>query len=136
MTRSAFLFTGLLSLTASLIASGCGSSSRQLQGITITPPVADAKDFPNGKVQFTASGNFAKPITWCVAGPTSAANPAAYICEGNIEPFATIDQNGLTQCAPLSQGTVFILGGDAVPPANPDQGPVFKLYGSAQLTCP
>jgi len=60
----------------------CGSD-RQLQSISIQPPTADAKNFPNGQVQFTATGIFSgssvpvpltsKDVTWCYGETTAEA---------------------------------------------------------------
>jgi hypothetical protein len=36
------------------------NTPRELQFITITPKTADAQNFPNGEVQFMATGNFNK----------------------------------------------------------------------------
>jgi hypothetical protein len=127
-----------------LITTGCGSSG-QLQTVTVTPGTADAKNFPSGQVQFAALGKYSNssspvPLTsreifWCYGGPTNVATPVAGLCAGNIAQFATVDQNGLAQCSPLFQGSVFIYAG--VPGQTmPDQGTLLKLYGAAQLTCP
>ena len=147
MTRPAsFSVTHLVLLTA-LGLSACGSGGpRQLQSVTLSPSSADAKNFPNGQVQFTATGRFSTPpspvhltnrdVLWCVGGPANATNPTAGLCSGNIAPLATINQNGLAQCSAVFQGTVNILAGTALPPMNPDVGPQLKIFGAAQLTCP
>ena len=147
MRHFAFFPATLLALLAALCMSACGSSGpRQLQSVTLSPATADAKNFPNGEVQFTATGTFSKPpspvqltskdVLWCVGGLVDVANPTAGICSGNIAPFATINQNGGAQCNASSRGTVNILAGTAMPPANPDAGQPLKIFGQAQLTCP
>ena len=118
---------------------GCGSS-RQLQSVTLNPAIADARNFPNGQVSFTATGAFSKPpspvqltstdVTWC-AGSTSG------MCVGNINPGVTVDRNGLAQCVPGFTGTATILAGaGSSPMTNPDFGSQLKIFGAAQLTCP
>ncbi len=118
---------------------GCGSS-RQSQSVALTPALADAKDFSNGQVSFTATGTFSKPpspaqlsskdVMWC-AGSSDG------VCVGNAIPGATVDQNGLAQCSPNFTGTATILAGTASSSmGNPDAGTQLKVFGSAQLRCP
>jgi hypothetical protein len=139
MTRFASVSALSLLVLAALTMSACGSS-RKLQSVTITPAAAE------GQAQFTATGTFSSPpspakltsrdVMWCVGPPANAASPIAGVCEGNVAPFATVDQNGLAQCSPSSQGTVYILAGTGPPPAMPDQGQQLTVYGQALLTCP
>ncbi|HYM74401.1 MAG TPA: hypothetical protein VE377_00360 [Candidatus Dormibacteraeota bacterium] len=132
-------------LVSLIIATGCGSS-RQLQSVTLSPPAADAKNFPNGQVPFVANGVFSgsstpvpltsKDITWCYGGPANLANPTAGICAGNIAQLATVDQNGVAQCTAQFQGSVIILAGTPTMTMMPDAGPQLRVFGSATLTCP
>ncbi len=111
-------------LIAFLFLLACGS-----QPITVSPASADARNFPNGVVQFTAKG--VTSPTWCIGSPNGT-------CNGNIASIATIDINGQAQCLAGQSGTVTILagtGGRIVGP-NPDAGMQFSHFGSAQLTCP
>lgn len=112
-------------LFASVLATiGCGSSTpRKLLSVTVSPSAADAQNFPNGQVQFVATGMFNKPPTqvtpfqvnsWVIVNPPSS-------------PIATIDQNGLAMCVPGQSGTV------TVSIALPGDGPLMK---AATLTCP
>jgi hypothetical protein len=139
MTRLAGLCSGSILLIAVLAISGCGSS-RQLQHISVSPSAADARNFRNGQVQFTAIGTFSKapspaPLTsqqvqWCFGGATGE-------CAGNIEPYVIIDPNGLAHCNPSFVGTATILvGTQPVMPMNPDVGSQLTIFGSAKLTCP
>lgn len=80
----------------------CGNN-RQLQTVTLSPIAADAHNFPNGQVNFAATGNFSKqpsPVQltskdagWCVG--TSGGAYASNITTG-----ASVDQNGVAQCVP------------------------------------
>jgi hypothetical protein len=139
MTRSATWCAGPLVLFATFVMSGCGSS-RQLQSVTLAPASADAQSFRGGQVQFAASGTFSEPpspvqltskdVQWCVGTSTGA-------CVGNINPGASVDQNGLAQCNTGFVGTVNILAGNvATMPMNPDTGARLKTFGAAKLTCP
>lgn len=137
MKRFACMLAGLLIL-GELALLGCGSS-RQLQSITVSPATADAKDFPNGQVPFAATGLFSKPpspspltskdVQWCVGSSSGT-------CAGNIIPGATVDSNGVAQCGGVFTGTAFVLAGTEGSVMNPDSGQQFKIFGSAQITCP
>jgi hypothetical protein len=139
MTRLGFR---LLSLVLSLIILGivgCGSS-RQLQSVRLSPATADAQSFPNGQVQFTATGTYSsspspvqltsQDVMWCV-GSTSG------LCVGNVSPGATVNQNGLAQCVPTFAGTVTILAGTGSSVMMiPDTGSQLAVFGAAQMSCP
>jgi hypothetical protein len=119
---------------------GCGSSAnmnsnRVLQSMVITPANADAQTFPNGQVQFTATGTFSEAPspaqitfqdpytgTWAVMG-TGAAS------------IATISQTGLAQCVPGAAGKVTVM---ATVSSNSANGPAMStaVTASTTLTCP
>ena len=133
MGRKALWFVVGLTLLGTM---GCGNSG--LSSVSLSPAVADAQNFPNGKVQFTAMGIYggsSKPVpasnlTWCVGTSTGA-------CFGNIAAPASVDGNGLAQCHNLAPGTVTIIAGTGGQPMPmPDGGQQLKVYGTAQLTCP
>lgn len=116
----AILLSGCVFATIS-----CGNSTpRTLQSVTVSPSAADAQNFPNGQVQFVATGIFNKPPThvtpfnqisaWLVRNP-----PANTI--------ATINQNGLAMCVPGAAGTV------TISIAVQGNGPLMDV---ATLTCP
>ena len=131
--RGLALFAFTLALV--LGTSACGSGGRQLQSVTISPTTA------RSQAAFTATGAFSKPpspvpltskdVMWC-AGTASGA------CAGNINPGATVDQNGRAQCVPGFAGTATILAGTAAPSMMPmpDTGPQLNVFGAAQLACP
>lgn len=128
----------ILLLASLLLSFGCGSGN-QLRSVTVSPTAADAKNFANGQVQFSAVGTFSNSsmpqplnsnqITWCVG--TSAG-----LCAGNINPGATITPTGAAACAPTFSGSTTILAGKANLPMNPDGGARMTVFGAAQLTCP
>lgn len=138
MTRYGSLLFCFLLLIGWLATPGCGSS-RQLQSVTLNPAKADAQNFPNGQVPFTAIGTFNKPpspvqltsqdVAWCVGTSNG-------MCAGNIATGASVDANGAAQCRSGFSGTVTILAGKGMPPALPDGGSQFNVFGTAQLTCP
>lgn len=124
---------------------GCGGN-HQLQSITIQPATADAKNFPNGQVQFTTTGMYSgssvpvpltsNELTWCYGGTTAQASSLQGMCAGNIANFAGVDQNGIAECSPTFQGSVYILAGTPSRSPTPVGESQLRLYGAAQLTCP
>jgi hypothetical protein len=128
----------ILLLTSVLISFGCGSGS-QLRSVSVSPSAADAKNFANGQVQFSAVGTFNNSsmpqplnnnqITWCVGTRAGA-------CAGNINLGATVTANGMAACVPGFSGTATILAGKAKPAMSPDQGQQMTVFGAAQLSCP
>ncbi len=133
MERKAFGFVVGLSLLGML---GCGNSG--LTSVSVSPAVANAQNFPNGQVQFTAMGIYGgsskrvpvSNLIWCVGTSTGS-------CFGNIAVPASVDGNGLAQCHNVAAGTVTIIagtGGQQMP--MPDGGQQLQVFGTAQLTCP
>jgi len=134
------LHTSLFLIFFSLGIAGCGgsmSSSRQLQGLTVSPASADAQAFPGGKVQFTATGTFSM-------APVTVTSPAVLWSIGS--PFgsppvnipASVDATGLAQCNGFV-GKVIV---EATAPSEPEI-PILQMTsmtstvsGMAQMTCP
>ena len=115
------LGTGLLTLPLLLLAAGCGNSTpRGLLSVTASPATADAKDFPNGQVQFVPTGTYNKAPTTVTPQPVSA-----WLVSPNG--IATINQSGLASCVAGQAGTVTIEVGIA------GDGP---LHNVAQMICP
>ena len=116
-----------------LLALGCGSN--RLTSVSVSPKQADARNFPNGQVQFTASGIYSdsshpapvKNLSWCIGSSSGR-------CNGNIASAATVNGNGVARC--LSGATVVVIAGTGGAVTVPDTGQQFKVFGTAQLTCP
>src|ERR1700686_141993 len=108
MKNSGALFLFLLVLLlilAAAITLACGSSpsaDRLLQSVTVAPATADAQDYPNGQVPFTATGFYtAKPTP---VTPLTTSWSACY--QGATTTGVSIDPNtGVAQCAAGSAGT-------------------------------
>ncbi|HZW94375.1 MAG TPA: hypothetical protein VFF64_15600 [Candidatus Eremiobacteraceae bacterium] len=119
---------------------GCGMSSsnsnRILQSMTISPAVADAQDFPDNQVQFTATGTFNE-----APSPAQLTFMAPYtgswgISSTSADVIATIDQTGLADCVSGAAGTVTVF---ALVNANSATGTGMTgvaVRGVASLTCP
>jgi len=140
--RTLLPFCFLLAIALTL---ACGSNHK-LQSVTVTPSTADAQNYPNGQVPFTATGVFSgssspTPLTssqiqWCYGGSAALGNPLAGVCAGNVAQFASVDQNGLAQCTAQAQGMFYILAGVSAGSMNPDSGNQLTIFGSALLACP
>ena len=139
MKRFPSCSASFLLFVLTLATLGCGSG-RKLQTVSLSPPTADAKNFPNGQVPFTATGTFSQPpspvtltskdVVWCVVDQKGG-------CVGFINPGVIVDQNGMAQCNPTFVGTATVLAGNgATTSANPDGGSQLKVFGLAQMTCP
>ena len=129
------LFT--LAMAASFALS-CGESSisgliRQPQSITLSPATADAQDYPEEQVQFTATGHYnTAPYT---VTPQSASWGVCYQNAPTSE--VSVTNSGLAQCEMGADGTYRIFA------FNMTNCNVISLcgggctvVGTAQLTCP
>jgi len=132
-----------LLVAAAAITIACGSSSSHIpQSVAVTPPTADAKEFPGGDVQFTATASYnsmPSPVknvsaTWTACGSAGSLEPANLV---------TVSSSGVAQCLSGASGTYTVYA--FVPdPAFRSACPGSLLcgnscggvVGSAQLTCP
>jgi hypothetical protein len=151
MVRSATLLLATLGFLL-VVISGCGgsamtnsNSTRQLQSLTVTPASADAQNFPNGQVRFTAMGTFnmapmtvmSMQVRWSIGNP-SAAQPMPMSMSAGMSPAASVDGNGLAQC----NGFTGIATIQATAPADPNMplsqmsSMTMTVAGMGQLTCP
>ncbi|MGO9086539.1 MAG: hypothetical protein ACLQBK_15025 [Candidatus Sulfotelmatobacter sp.] len=135
------LSVSLLAILAIAITLACGSSTRILQSVNLTPPTADAQGSP---VQFTATGNFNKQPS--PAKLTTANWGACY--QNQRTTAVSVSADGLAQCAAGAVGTYTVWawaesaadscgGNNGEVPANPCGGAsACQVTGTAQLTCP
>lgn len=131
----------VLILTGTLAALSCGAGQSQLQSMSLSPAVADAKDYPDGKVQFTATGYYISPTH--TVTPQSANWIA---CQGNLPTTAvSVTNAGVAQCGSGASGTYSIKAWNPLGPgvyscpAQTNQtacGGACDIQGTAQLTCP
>ena len=132
-------FLALVLLAA--FALSCGSSMNSnsahlLQSIALSPATADARDYPGGQVQFTATGFYnvdPKTVTPLTAGWGS--------CYQNAPTSAvSVSSAGLAQCASGAAGTYTVFADDASGSVNCTAitacGGGCQVSGSARLTCP
>jgi len=120
-------------------ALSCGSNSsseRVLQSITLSPATVDARDYPGGQVQFTATGFYnVAPKT---VSPLTAGWGSCYQNAPTSE--VTVSGAGLAQCANGAVGTYTVFADDASGSVNCTAitacGGGCQVSGSARLTCP
>jgi hypothetical protein len=130
----------LLSISFVLVACNSGNMNmamvRQLQTISVTPQSANAQNFANKQVQFTATGTYTMApmsgmpqVRWSIGNPFSTMPVPAGV---------TIDQNGMAQCTTFS-GTVTITATAPMDPGMPLSQMTMmtgNVSGMAQLMCP
>jgi len=140
-----FLVTLAIAITlacgspASHIAPSCSSmptvtNSGMPQSVTLCPAVADAQDYPNGQVQFTAIGAFQT-----APSPALVKTQIWGVCQdGSPTTAVTISIGGLAQCAAGSTGTYSIYAVGAPLPCDFVGlcGAGCQVSGYAKLTCP
>jgi hypothetical protein len=129
----------LLLICLAILLIACGSSSpRTLQTVGITPETADAQAFPNGEVQFTATGYYNK--TPMSVTPISATWGACY--QNMPTTDVTLTSTGVAQCASAARGTYLVW---AFSPDGSNMtcnaitacgGGCGRITGTALLTCP
>jgi hypothetical protein len=130
----ALVFVGVLALTII----DCGSNpnpNRLLKSIAVTPATADARDYANGHVQFTATGTFSMPPS-----PTQLTFSNPYTGSFTVDPTMTniVSSSGGTatvQCVAGASGTtdVEVI---ACAYAQSTGATCVPVRGSAKLTCP
>jgi hypothetical protein len=109
------------------------TSSSVPQSIIVCPAAADAKDFPDGEVQFVAIGTFQ-------TAPSPALLKAQVwgVCQQNNPTSAvSITNSGLAQCGAGASGEYSVFASDmtnclAIGPC----GTGCFVSGYAKLTCP
>lgn len=130
-----------LALAACLTLScGVGSPPKHLlESITLSPGMADAQNYANGQVQFTATGTYTTAPT--IVTPLSATWGACY----QLAPTTAVNvsQSGIAQCTAGASGTFFIwatvpldLPGAYNCPAENACGGGCVVQATALLTCP
>ncbi len=136
----ALFLLGLFAI--SWLALSCGASSPlnqgpvqpgQLQSITLNPAIADAQDFPEGKVSFVATGVYANP------GHTVTPQPALWgVCQKNLPTdAASVTNAGVAQCASGAVGAYSVFAYRPTDCNVVNQcGGGCTVVGTAQLSCP
>lgn len=123
-----------------LVLISCGSnyanSNRFLISIAVTPATADAQNFPNGQVVFTATGTFSQQPSPALVPPTAPYSGQFFVDTTlTNHVIAAIVASGsgtaTVQCVSGMSGTVEV---GAIASAN--NGTSTTVSGVAQITCP
>lgn len=119
-------------LLALVACGGMNSSNRVLMSMTLSPAAADAQNFANGQVQFTATGVFSEPPTPATVTFMEPFTGSWMVSNSNI---AIIDQNGMAKCVAGTSGVVTV---SAIASSNSAQAPAMStaVSATAMLTCP
>jgi hypothetical protein len=111
------------------------NTDRVLTSISVTPVNADAQNFPNGQVTYTATGSFNLPP---LSGPVTFTAPytGSFTVDNPMDQtIATIVSTGngtiTVQCAAGAVGDVEVTASASANNAASD-----VVSGNAQLTCP
>lgn len=109
-----------------------------LQTVSVNPATADAHDFSNGQVHFTATGYYnTNPST---VTPITATWGACYQDQPTAD--VTLSANGMAQCSASASGTylVWAFAPDGAHftcnAVNACGGGCGRVTGTALLTCP
>ncbi len=128
-------------VVAAYIALSCGGAAdpAQLESITLSPSVADARDYPNGQVQYTATAYYSNNPKQGVPLTTSGWGS----CYQNLStPDVIVSRTGVAQCASGVVGTYTVW---ANAPRNVSGANCLAITacgggcfvaGTAKLTCP
>lgn len=118
---------------------GCGSSAtRTLQAVGVSPATADANQFPNGEIQFTATGYYNK-IPASVT-PLHVTWGACYQSQPTTD--VTITATGVAHCTSSASGTYLVWGfasdGEHATcnATSACSGSCGRVTGTALMTCP
>jgi len=149
MSRHGYFFAVIILGVAACLTLACGSSnsSRQIQGISVSPTSADAQNYPGGQVPFVATGMYSTAPTKVTVQANWGAASEQLVNGVEVLTATTdvsVDSKGVAQCGVSATG-IYVIGA-WVPagtqaicnviggPFNINTCPAFQ--GTAQLTCP
>jgi hypothetical protein len=137
--RLPLCFSLLILAAAITLSCGTSSTTRSIQSVTISPASADAQNYPDGQVPFTATGYYTtipSPVT-----PQTATWGACY--QNAATTAVAVSGSGVAQCVAGASGTytiwAFVIqqGLRACPTfVTACGGGGCQVTGTAQLTCP
>jgi len=134
------LFVFAMAVAGSFVLS-CGASSisgliRQPQSITLSPTSADARNYPEGQVQFIATGHYT--TTPYMVTPQSGSWGVCYQNAPTTE--VSVTNGGLAQCTSGAVGTYTVFAFDFPSSVSCNAitacGGGCTVEGTAQLICP
>jgi hypothetical protein len=137
--RFTVCFVALIIATSLALSCGASQNQNHLQTITLSPATADAQNYPDGQVPFTATGHYINP------SQTITPQTANWVaCQQNVPATeVSVSTTGVAQCTKGATGTYSITAWDdlnipgiANCPATNACGGGCTAAGTAQLTCP
>jgi hypothetical protein len=139
--KLASVLSSFIVILAAFAVVSCGSQSSMMgsmsptmpQTITLSPMTADAHMYPNGQVQFMATGSYINPVRKLTPQPASWG-----VCQQNTPTMAvTVSQTGVAQCGMGATGKYTVFAYDMTNcTAMTACGGGCTVVGTAQLTCP
>ncbi len=140
MKNRAFLVCFALLILIAALTLACGSPTRMAQSVTVSPLSADAQTYPNGQVQFTATGYY--NVQPSPVAPLTATWGACY--QNGATTGVTVSATGLAQCVSGAPGTytvwAYVVNSTTHGVCNglvlPCGGACDRVVGTAALTCP
>lgn len=126
-------------LAVSLLAvatASCGGGSNQLRSIAISPAMADAQNFPNGQVQFIATGTFTNGSKAQVSALWTLTAPFTTTPQGWI----SLSSTGLAKCTGVTSIPNWPIYATAAVDTSVSPSMITMstktVSATAQLTCP
>jgi hypothetical protein len=123
----------LMSSLLAIVACGGMNSKRVLMSMSVSPAAADAQNFANGQVMFSATGTFSQPPSPAAVTFMAPYSGSWSVSDANV---ASIDQNGVARCV---QGQTGIVTVSAIASSNSATGPgqmSTAVTAKATLSCP
>ena len=141
MKTSRLPLSVLVPVLTAVLTLACGSPAKpmsnpgSIQSVTVSPAIADARNYPDGQVQFVATGYYNMPPS-----PITPLTATWGVCQNNVPTTeVTVSTRGLAQCSAGAVGTYSVFAGDFPDPscnAITACGGGCLVTGTAQLTCP
>jgi len=139
MSKFRFVLSSSFLLVIAVFMLACSVNHNLYKSVTVSPATADAQNYPNGQVQFTATGTEINGTqvklvaAFWTPGPPWAPAPALPMT--GIQ----LDQTGLASCGSAGSGTIMIVATVPIDPNFPESKMTAgtpHLSGAASLTCP
>lgn len=135
--RSFFYSIFLLLLAITLL--NCGLNHNKYRSLTVSPVSADAKDYPNGQVQFTATATLINGNQVMPANVLWTPNPPWTLTQQTPVSNIFVNSEGLTTCAKVGQGLYPVYATSPIDPNYPLAKMTMntpQITAMAALTCP
>ena len=131
----------LLAVSVLAVATAsCGGGSNQLRSIAISPAMADAQNFPNGQVQFVATGTFTNGSKAQVSALWTLIPPFTTSPQGPVPGWISLSSSGLAKCTGVTSIPNWPIYATAAVDTSVSPSMITMntktVSATAQLTCP